>query len=94
MGGEIERERQLGPDGKGCAMRFREDKAEDLARARTEVAAWREANPRGTQDELVEAVGPKFHKDYAVVLRGILFRFDLDDAHEVAGTAAGVEADR
>jgi hypothetical protein len=73
-------------------MRFREDKPGELDRARREVRAWREANPHGTQDELVETVGPGFHKDYAVVLRGILFRLDLDDANEIAGTAAGMEA--
>jgi hypothetical protein len=73
-------------------VRFREHKAGELDRARREVRAWREANPHGTRDELAETVGPRFHKDYAVVLRGILFRLELDDARQAAGTAPGMEA--
>jgi hypothetical protein len=74
------------------AVRFSEEKPADLERARAEVRAWREANPDGTQDELVEAIGSKFRKDYAVVLRAMLFRLELDQGRETAGTAADVEA--
>ena len=36
-------------------MRFREDNPQDLARARTEVAAWRAQHPTVTDEELVTA---------------------------------------
>jgi hypothetical protein len=75
-------------------MRFSEEKSADLERARREVRAWREANPDGTQDEMVKAVGPKFHKDYAVVLRGILFAVERNRAHEITGISAGTEPAR
>ena len=39
-------------------MRYREDKPEDLDRARAAVAAWREQNPAGTEDQLLAALGP------------------------------------
>jgi hypothetical protein len=73
-------------------MRFREDRPADLDRARREVAAWHDANPHGTADELIKAVGPGFHPHYAVVLRGVLFAVDRNRAHEITGTAAGIEA--
>jgi hypothetical protein len=57
-------------------MRFREDHPEDLDRARTAVAQWREQNPAGTQDQLLAALGPQFHRDYAPVLRAVLFTHD------------------
>src|SRR6266851_4186399 len=34
-------------------VRYREDKPEDLARARAEVAAWRARNPQGTAEQLL-----------------------------------------
>ncbi len=45
-------------------MRYREDKPEDLARARAAVAAWRDRNPAGTGEELLAAIGYQFHRDY------------------------------
>ena len=57
-------------------MRFREDKAADLERARAAVAEWREQNPAGTQDQLKAALGAKFHPDYGPVLRAVLFTLD------------------
>jgi hypothetical protein len=57
-------------------MRFREDNPEDLDRARTAVAQWREQNPAGTQDQLLTALSPQFHPDYAPVLRAVLFTHD------------------
>jgi hypothetical protein len=66
-------------------MRFREDNPEDLARARTEVAAWRAQHPAGTGEDLVAAVGFRFHRDYSPVLRAVLFAVDRHDAHRVAG---------
>lgn len=64
-------------------MRYREDKPADLARARAAVAAWRDQNPAGTAEELVAAVGRQFHRDYAVVLRAVLFAVDRHRAHQV-----------
>jgi hypothetical protein len=57
-------------------MRFREDHPADLDRARTAVAQWREQNPAGTEDQLLTALGPQFHPDYAPVLRAVLFTHD------------------
>jgi hypothetical protein len=57
-------------------MRFREDHPADLDRARTAVAQWREQNPAGTEDQLLAALGPQFHRDYAPVLRAVLFTHD------------------
>jgi len=39
-------------------MRFREDKPEDLDRARAAVAAWRAQHPQGTDAQLVADLGP------------------------------------
>ena len=61
-------------------MRFREDKAADLERARAAVAQWRQQHPAGTADQLTAAVGSQFHPDYGPVLRAMLFRFDEDHA--------------
>lgn len=58
-------------------MRFREDKAEDLHRARAAMAAWRERHPQGTPDQLVADLGGEFHKDYGPVLRSVLFALEL-----------------
>lgn len=57
-------------------MRFRDDNAAELARARAAVAAWREQNPAGTSEDLLAAVGHQFHQDYGVVLRAVLFAVD------------------
>jgi len=57
-------------------MRFREDNPQDLDRARTAVAQWRDQNPAGTEDQLLAALGPQFHPDYTPVLRAVLFIYD------------------
>ena len=53
-------------------MRYRQDSPEELARARTAVAQWRDQNPEGTPAEL----GDQFAPDYGPVLRGMLFAAD------------------
>ena len=70
-------------------MRFREDKPEDLNRARAAVAEWRDQNPEGTGAELVAALGAQFHPDYAPVLRAVLFTVDRHQAREVIGITTG-----
>jgi len=77
----------------GCAVRFREDKPEDLDRARAAVAAWREQNPGGTSEELVAAIGQQFHPDYGVVLRALLFAAGRHRARIITDVPA-VEAGR
>ena len=71
------------------AVRFREDNPADLARARAAVTAWRDQNPVGTDDELVAAIGGQFHRDYAVVLRAVLFALERRRAREVTGITTG-----
>jgi hypothetical protein len=66
-------------------MRFREDKPEDLQRARIEVAAWRERNPQGTADHLITDLGGRFHEDYGPLLRAVLFTVDRHAARAVTG---------
>ena len=68
-------------------MRYREDRAEDLARARAAVAAWRDRNPAGTGEDLLAAIGCQFHRDYGVVLRAVLFAVDRHRAREITGNA-------
>jgi hypothetical protein len=70
-------------------VRFREDKPEDLDRARAAVAAWREQNPAGTAEQLVVALGGQFHRDYGPVLRAVLFAADRHRARSVTGIIAG-----
>ncbi len=69
-------------------MRFREDRPEDLERARAAVADWRDRNPAGTGEELLAAIGHQFHQDYAVVLRAVLFAVDRHRARQVTGIPA------
>ena len=66
-------------------MRYREDKPGDLARAREEVAAWRQRNPQGTAGQLVADLGGRFHKDYGPVLRSVLFALELHEAKIATG---------
>lgn len=46
------------------------DTPREQDRARTAVAGWRSANPGGTVEEMVGAIGGDFHKDYGPLLRG------------------------
>ncbi len=66
-------------------MRFRDDNPADLARARAAVAGWREQNPAGTGEDLIAAVGHRFHRDYGVVLSAVLFAVDRHQARQVTG---------
>jgi hypothetical protein len=70
-------------------VRFRDEKPGDLDRARTAVAAWRNSNPAGTADDLVAAVGPAFHPEWAAVLRGVLFALDRHRARTITGVVPG-----
>jgi hypothetical protein len=72
------------------AVGFREDSPEALAlaRARTAVADWRDRHPAGTHEELLAAIGQQFHRDYAVVLRAVLFAVDRHRARQVTGIPA------
>lgn len=69
------------------AVRFRENRPEDLARARAVVTAWRKLNPAGTDKQLVAALGGQFHRDYAPVLRAVLFAVDRHRARAITGAA-------
>ena len=64
-------------------MRFRDEKAEELARARAAVTTWRGQNPGDTSEELVAAIGCQFHPDYGVVLRALLFAADRHQARVI-----------
>ncbi len=69
-------------------MRFREDKPEDLARARAAVAEWRDRHPQGTADQLLADLGGQFHPDYGPVLRSVLVVTDRHRAREVTRCSA------
>ena len=69
-------------------MRYREDTPGELARARAAIAAWRDRNPAGTGDDLLAAIGDQFQRDYAVVLRAVLFAVDRHRARQVTGIPA------
>ena len=69
-------------------MRFRDDDPAELARARAAVVGWREQNPAGNAEELITAIGHRFHRDYGVVLRAMLFAVDRHRAHQVSGIPA------
>jgi hypothetical protein len=71
------------------AVRFRDEKPSDLDKARAAVAAWRDGHPAGTADDLIAAVGPAFHPDWAVVLRGVLFATDRHRARAITGVVPG-----
>ena len=66
-------------------MRYRENKPEDLKRARAAVAAWRGQHPQGTAEQLVHDLGGQFHCDYGVVLRAVLFAVDSHAAKITTG---------
>lgn len=70
-------------------MRFREDTPAEQARARDEVAAWREHCPQGTPDEMLAAIGCRFHRDYGPVLRAALEVLDRHAARQVTGVIPG-----
>ncbi len=71
-----------------AAVRYREDTPGELARARAVVAAWRDRNPAGAGEELIAAIGHRFHRDYGVVLLAVLFAVDRHRARQVTGIPA------
>jgi hypothetical protein len=58
---------------------------EELARARAAVRQWRAEHPEGTDAQLVDQVGARFHPDWAPVLRAMLFVTDRHAARVVTG---------
>jgi hypothetical protein len=70
-------------------VRFLDEKPGDLDRARAAVAAWRDGHPAGTSDDLIAVVGPAFHPDWAIVLRGVLFAEDRHRARRTTGVVTG-----
>jgi len=70
-------------------MRYREDKPADLARARAAVAAWRKEHPEGVAEQLIAALGPAFHRDYAPVLRSCLVVVDRHAARTITRVITG-----
>jgi hypothetical protein len=70
-------------------VRVREDNPADLDRARAAVAAGRERNPAGIEEQLIAALGHQFHREYAVVLRAVLFAVDKHRARNVTGVITG-----
>jgi hypothetical protein len=66
-------------------MRFRDGNPAGLARARAAVAAWRDQNPPWNAEELIAVIGYRFHRDYDVVLRAMLFAVDRHRARQVTG---------
>jgi hypothetical protein len=66
-------------------VRYREDNPADLDRARAAVAAWRDQNPVGTDQQMPAAIGRQFRPDYGVVLRAVLFAVDRHRARQVTG---------
>jgi hypothetical protein len=59
-------------------MTFINGESPILEEGRAAVAEWREQNPEGTADQLVQAIGSQFPGDFGPVLRGMLFRYDED----------------
>jgi hypothetical protein len=68
-------------------VRFGDDSPAELARARTTVASWRDQNPAGNAEELIAAIDHRFHRDYDVVLRAVLFAVDRHRASQVTSVA-------
>jgi hypothetical protein len=68
-------------------VRFRDNKPDDLERARTAVREWRQLHPQGTGGELVDDLGAQFHPDYGPVLRAVLFAVDSHGAKIATGVS-------
>jgi hypothetical protein len=68
-------------------VRFRDDRPEDLDRARAAVSEWRDGHPEGSREQMLAALGPRFPPEYAIVLRGVLFAVDRNRAAYAAVTA-------
>ena len=74
-------------------MRFREDRAEDLIRARAAMAGWPQQHPQGTTGQLVADLEGQFHPDYGPVLRAVLYAVDSHGTKITTGVSV-VEAVR
>ena len=59
-------------------MTYMNSESPILEEGRAAVAEWREQNPEGTGDQLIEALGSAFPGDFGPVLRGMLFAYDRD----------------
>jgi len=59
-------------------MTYMNSESPILEEGRAAVAEWREQNPEGTADQLIEALGSAFPGDFGPVLRGMLFAYDQD----------------
>jgi hypothetical protein len=66
-------------------VRSRDDNPGDLEHARAAVRQWRAGHPEGTDAQLVDQVGARFHPDWAPVLRAMLFVVDRHAAQVVSG---------
>jgi len=73
-----------GPSTRRSTTRSREDNPADLARG-CAVAGWRDQHPAGNAEELIAAIGHRFHRDYDVVLRVVLFVVDRHRARQATG---------
>jgi hypothetical protein len=73
-------------------MKYRENKRENLVRARAAVAAWRGQHPQRTAEQLVQDLGGQFRRDYGAVLRAVLLAVDCHAAKITTGlsTAGGI----
>jgi len=70
-------------------VRCRDDKPQDLDRARAAVAVWRQENPASTAEEMVAAIGHMYRRDWAPVLRAVLYVTDKHAAREACGMLGG-----
>ncbi len=72
-------------------MRYRELRWSDVDRAREVVAAWRDAHPTGTAEQLIADVGWEFHRDWGLVLRSQLY---VEDRHRARRTTGVITDER
>ena len=79
--------RRLERDSRRQPVRFREDRPEDLIRARAAVAAWRQQHPQGTTRQLVADLGGQFQPDYGPVLGAVLYAVDSHGAKITTGVS-------
>ena len=54
------------------------------------MAASRDRHPAGTEADLIAAVGPAFHPDWSVVIRGVLFAEDRRRARRITGNGGEI----
>lgn len=66
-------------------MRSRDGNPAGLPGARAAVVGWRDQNPARNAEDLISVIGHRFHRDYDVVLRAMLFAVDRHRARQVTG---------